>query len=127
MRGEDVRNEGIIQHGGSLRGDVIAVGRQARAVKILATADDALRQKGLQDIHDRLQEVVHALTQHADSLKNPDEIFDSAQAVAEELSKDKPNKLTINSVLEGIANGVKSVATVATAVEALRSAVMALR
>ena len=110
--------------GGSINADQMAVGRSAQATKILSTANDALEQKGLTEIRDKLDELLKEITAHADSLHNPDEVLDSTKAVAEELSKDKPNKLTITGILNGIVESVGSIARIATAADSLAKAVM---
>jgi hypothetical protein len=50
-------------------------------------------------------------------------VLQSTQAAKDELSKEKPNKLTVRSILSGIAESVQSVSTIATAVEGLKTAV----
>lgn len=117
------KNEGIYMTGGTINAEQIAAGRQARAIKIVSSADQALEQKGLQEIREKLDELVNALTTHAEALENPDEVLDSTEAVAEELSKDRPNKLTLTAILSAIASSVQSVAVVATAVDALKHAI----
>ena len=117
------KNEGIYMTGGTINAEQIAVGRKARATKIVSSANQALEQKGLQEVRDNLDELVNALTTHADALDNPDEVLDSAEVVADELSKDKPNKLTLTAILGGIASSVQSVAAIATAVDALKHAI----
>ncbi len=120
------KNEGIYMTGGTINAEQIAVGRKARATKIVSSANQALEQKGLQEVRDNLDELVNALTTHADALDNPDEVLDSAEVVADELSKDKPNKLTLTAILGGIASSVQSVAAIATAVDALKHAITLL-
>jgi hypothetical protein len=122
--GENFHNEGIYIRGGSLKADQVAVGRQARVTKIVNAANDALEQKGLTEIRNKLEELLRAVSTHADSLDNRDEVLDSTETVAKELAKDKPNKLTITGVLSGMAESAKTVAGIATAVQALRSAVL---
>lgn len=118
------RNEGIYITGGSFQADQVTVGRNAQATKILNTANEQLEQKGLTEVRDRLDELLKAVTANAGSLNNPDEVLDSTEVVAKELAKDEPNKLTIVGVLNGIADSVRSVASVATAADALGKAVM---
>jgi hypothetical protein len=122
--GENFHNEGIYIRGGSFKADQVAVGKQARVTKIVNAADDALEQKGLSEIRNKLDELLSAISVHADSLDNRDEVLDSTETVAKELAEDKPNKLTIMGVLSGMAESAKTVAGVATAVQALRSAVL---
>jgi hypothetical protein len=113
-------NEGLIITGGTINADQIAVGKYAQAIK---TANEALTQKGMQEIQVRLDELVQALNNHSDALVNPDEVRDSTAVVAKELSKEKPNKLTLIAVLNGIASSVQSVTAIAVAVEALKNAI----
>lgn len=124
MLDKDPRNEGIYMTGGSIQADQMAVGRSARATKILSTASDNLEQKGLTELRDKLAELLREIDAHADALHNPDEVLDSTEVVAEELAKDKPNKLTITAVLNGIVDSVGSVASIATAADSLAKAVM---
>ena len=120
----NVPNEGLIITGGTINADQVAVGKYARAIK---NANEALAQKGMQEIQVRLDELVQALNNHASALENPDEVRDSTEVVAKELSKDKPNKLTITAVLNGIASSVQSVTAIAVAVEALKNVIGMLK
>lgn len=113
-------NEGLIITGGTINADQIAVGKYAQAIK---TANEALTLKGMQEIRVRLDELVHARNNHSDALVNPDEVRDSTEMVAKELSKEKPNKLTLVAMLNGIALSVQSVTAIAVAVEALKNAI----
>jgi hypothetical protein len=56
-------------------------------------------------------------------LSNRAEIVAATAAVANELAREKPNKVTVSGILTGIAEGVKSVGTIASAVDGLRRAV----
>jgi len=67
-----------------------------------------------------------ALDEHAQTLQNPAEVKQSAQLIAEELKKPTPNRITLNGVLGGIAESVKSVSVLATAAEGLKIALAAL-
>ena len=77
----------------------------------------------MQEIQTLLNELMQALDDHAGTLENPDKVRDSTEVVAIELSKDKPNKLTITAVLNGITSSVQSVSAIALAVEALKNAI----
>jgi hypothetical protein len=50
----------------------------------------------------------------------------SAEKVREELSREKPSKLTITSLLDGIAHAVSSIGTISTAVAGIKAAIAAL-
>jgi len=114
------QNEGLIITGGTINADQIAVGKYAQAIK---TANEVLTQKGMQEIQVRLDELVQALNNHSAALVNPVEVCDSTAVVANELSKEKPNKLTLIAVLNGIASSAQSVTAIAIAVEALKNAI----
>ena len=116
-------NEGIIQSGGTIIADQIAVGANAEVIKIVNTASEVLEQKGLQEIRNKLAELLAAVSSQANALKNRDEVLDSTKIVAQELSKEKPNKFTITAILDGIANGVKSIPNIIAIAQALKSAV----
>jgi translation initiation factor 2B subunit (eIF-2B alpha/beta/delta family) len=82
-----------------------------------------LEDRGHTELGQRLEELLRQLDAHASLLSNADELKESTQLVAEELVKDRPNKTTVTGVLAGIAQSVTSVASLATAAEALIQAV----
>jgi hypothetical protein len=53
-------------------------------------------------------------------------VTEAALSVKEKLTKEKPNRLTLKSLLGGITDSVKSVSGVALAVEGLKAAVTVL-
>lgn len=118
-------NEGIIITGGTIKAEQVVVGKNASAVKIMSTAKESLEQKGLHEIWDKLEQLEKTLNTYGSTLENRDEINGAAKEIAKELSKEKPNKITVTGILEGVANGVKSVANIATSVEALKKVIMA--
>jgi hypothetical protein len=119
-------NKGIQISGGTFNAENVAVGDSARAYKTVYAVDTMSEQEKWQEIRDRLDELEKVLDTHAAALSNADEVRDSTAVVSKELSKDKPNKLTVISVLNGIAESVRSVTAITVAVEALRHAITAL-
>lgn len=115
------RNEGVIVSGGSLTATNIATGRGAAIYTSAGAASPQLKA-----VQDQLASLMKALDEHAQALQNPDEVRQSAQVVAAELKKPKPNRITLNGVLSGIAESVKSVSVLAAAAEALKIALAAL-
>ena len=109
-----------------IEAEQIAVGAHARAIKILTDSGEALGQKGWAEIQNKLKELVEAISEHGGSLENRDALLDSTETVTKELCKDKPNKLTIGAILEGIAEGVKSVTNIAAVAQGLKTAIEAL-
>lgn len=111
-------NQGVQVFGGTMNATAVAAGQRANAVvnagedprrdDILARLDDLLRllrDEGRADVRDR--------------------IGAHAQEVRSELARPAPDKARIASVVERIADGVKSVASLATAAHALKAAVLA--
>jgi hypothetical protein len=115
------RNEGIVQSGGTINAGNLAIGRNAVANQT-HNADSG----ALEEVRNQLASLMDALQKHAQEIPNSAEVMQSAHTAQEELSKDKPSRLTLRSLLSGIAESVKSVTTVAAAVEALKVAVTAL-
>jgi translation initiation factor 2B subunit (eIF-2B alpha/beta/delta family) len=118
-------NEGISVSGGTINAGALAVGRGARATNVVEAASRTLEARGHAELAERLEELIHALDAHASELSNAAELLQATQVVAEELVKERPNKTTVTGVLAGIAAGVKSVAGLAGAAEALAHAVAA--
>lgn len=122
---KDSRNEGIIQSGGVIQAGQVAAGRGVRLTQVINTADAALMQKGLDEVRDKLNELFQVLSVHGNSLEQPDEVVQSVGQLAEELAKERPNRLTLRALLDGIAQAVKSVGAIAGAAEALKAAIAA--
>jgi hypothetical protein len=121
-----MENSGINISGGNVRIGNAAVGTGARAIQHIQKAGEALDRKGLQEIRQRLDALVEAIGKHAAEPKQKEELLDSTRTVAEELTKPKPNRLTIMGTLGMIAGTMKSAAGIATAAEAVKAAVLAL-
>lgn len=122
MRGAG-HNHGIQMSGGRIEAGALAVGRGAHAHNVVMMAKRELEDRGHTELGQRLEELLRQLDAHASLLSNADELKESTQLVAEELVKDRPNKTTVTGVLAGIAQSVTSVASLATAAEALIQAV----
>lgn len=116
-------NEGIQMSGGRIEAGALAVGRGARAHNVVKTVKSELEDRGHTELGQRLEELLRQLDAHASLLSNAEELKESTQLVAEELVKDRPNKTTVTGVLASIAESVNSVASLATAAEALTQAV----
>lgn len=119
-------NEGIHMTGGRIDAGALAVGAHAQATNITTAAEQALSDRGHAELAARLAEVVRLLETHAAQLDNPDEIKETTETVATELTKPKPNRITLTGLLNALATGVRPVADLATAVDALARAAMVL-
>ncbi|HZD00503.1 MAG TPA: hypothetical protein VFA46_10040 [Actinomycetes bacterium] len=122
---DDGRNQGIWMSGGRIDAGALAVGRNAQAANV-GTARRTLVERGQPEIADRLAELVRLLDAHAPQLDNADELQATTEMVASELTKDRPNRTTVTGLLGGLADGVRSVAGLTTAVEALARAAAGL-
>jgi hypothetical protein len=114
------RNEGIVQHGGTIDAGALAVGRGARAVQRVEAAASTLDGP---EVAARLRELTALLAAHAGELERPDDVLAAAETVAEELTRPEPSRVTLAGVLDGIAGAASGVGAIATAVAALRVAI----
>ena len=80
----------------------------------------------MKEVQKQLELLLQSLAEHGNQIPNRAEVTEAAQSVKEELTKEKPNRLTLKSLLGGIADSVKSVSGIAIAVEGLKAAVIAL-
>ena len=120
--GELTINEGLHQSGGSIRAEVVSVGRNARATKTTYCGEDS----GRREVLDKLDALIAALREHGDALPRRAEIENTTERVKAELEQPKPNRLTLTALLSGIAESSKAVGAVATAASALKDCVAAL-
>jgi hypothetical protein len=111
---------------GTLNADVVAVGYQAQAQKVVTAAGAELAEKGLDEVKTKLDELMVALQQQSNKLADPQSAFGLAERIAAELSKKKPDKLTLKGFLTAIAEESKSVAEIAAAALSLKGLVAAL-
>jgi hypothetical protein len=116
-----MHNEGFIQSGGTTTATNIAIGRNAAIHQ-----DQQGDSEAMVEVRRQLEALLKELNQHGNAIQNSDEVKGSVQLIQNEIAKEKPNRLTLGSVLSGIADSVKSVSTIATTVEALKIALAAL-
>jgi hypothetical protein len=123
----DKRDARVVVSGhGMLNAEVVAVGYQARAEKVVRAASAGLSAEGLPEVETMLNALLAALKQNADKLADPEPIFGLAERVAGELTQKKPDKLTLKSFLTGIADEAKSVTEIASAALSLKDLVTRL-
>jgi hypothetical protein len=115
------RNEGIVVSGGTFNATNVATGRGAQINQAGAGQSDALNQA-----QNQITLLLQALEKHANQIPNHEEVTQAAQSMKEELTREKPSGLTLKSLLNGIADSVKSVSGVAVAVEGLKAAITVL-
>lgn len=116
-------NNGITMSGGTIDANQIAVGTNAKAIKIIIGNNNELKEKSYGDVAEKIEKLTDLLLKHGDSLENTPKLLDAVSTITEELKKDSPNEITLNSILEGLTSKVSSVANVANAVAALKTAI----
>ncbi|MDF9800554.1 hypothetical protein OKW21_005817 [Catalinimonas alkaloidigena] len=117
------KNKGIVITGGNLHAQQIAIGENAKNVlSTIAKVDE--RNSELVKIKEQLTLLVEAIEKNKESLKNSGELLDSTDTVAKEVLKEKPNKITIDAVLNGIKNGAKTVKEILPIVNVLKTLII---
>jgi hypothetical protein len=115
------RNEGVVVSGGTINATNMVVGRDTQV-----NYSEGSGGAQVADIQKQLDALQKLLATHAAQIADHEDVAQAAQTVHEEIQKDKPNRLTLRSLLSGMAESVKSVSAAATAVEAIKVAVVAL-
>ena|SRR5216684_557217 len=117
------RNEGLIMKDEArIVASQVTVGPHASSSIVGPNTDGP----SIADVKEKLDQVLRAISREQASLEQPDKIGQSARLVVQEAIQPEPNKITIHGVLDGLCSAVKSVAGVATAMEALKLAVIQL-
>ena len=117
-----VHNEGIqISGSGTLKARNLAVGRHASV-----TETHGGNAGPAEEVQKQVSAFLQALAQHKSDLLEHEDVAEAAKAVEAEALKEKPNRLTLKSLMDGITTAVKSVSGMAVAAEALKMAVVAL-
>jgi hypothetical protein len=112
-------NKGIVVSGGTFSAEQVAVGNRARVQKIVKGMDESAFNKEVEEVKSKFGEMMEQLNDHAEKIKNFEELLSSVETLSEELKKEKPNKFTISGLLSGIADAVKDT-SVLLSVEALK-------
>jgi hypothetical protein len=103
--------------GGSVNAQAIAVGDRARAT--VSNAAAGLKVEGRDDLLERLTAVLDAIEAHGSELPDKATADALVERIASESARKEPDKLTLKSFLGTLADQVKSVSVIATAVAAL--------
>jgi hypothetical protein len=114
----------VVSGKGKLSAEVVAVGRGARAEKIVRSTAEALDAKGLQDVHEKLDAVMAAVNAHVERLQDPDSVRQLTQRVGSEIGRQKPDRLTLKGLLAALAEEAKPVAEIITAVLSLKDLIL---
>jgi hypothetical protein len=100
------RNEGIMVSGGTVNAGALAVGRDAHAEAHLVRADQALAEKGWQEIRVQLDALVSVVATRNTTGADTEEAAQLLEAVAQELSKEQPSRVALNALLQGLTGKV---------------------
>jgi hypothetical protein len=113
------RNEGIVVSGGSLRADQLAVGRHASVTVGAAPGTDP-------EVVRRLDALLELVEKHAAALSDPAAVRSTAEVLRDEVTKPKPNRITVRGLLAGLTEAVGTVTPLLKAVEGITVVLAAL-
>lgn len=115
------RNQGIIMSGGTLTATNVATGPGAQINQTLPGGPGAA-----DEVHKQLALFLKALEQHGNLIQNPDEVNEATESLKEEITREKPNRVTLKSLMAFVTDSVKSASGLALAFEGLKTAVTLL-
>lgn len=115
------KNDGIYVSGGQVSAGAMAAGKHASATNISAVSTDSLA-----DARAGMAELLELLHAHGQDLERPEESLAVAELAERELGKDEPDKHSVLRLLELLASGAKSIASIGGAVTAVQQAVAAI-
>jgi hypothetical protein len=116
------RNEGISISGGSVQAGAMAAGTHATATNVTATPAT----ETLEDLRVRMAELLRSVREQAPSLPDGASSVTVAEVATRELEKEQPNKHSFLGLMQSLAAGVGSVASLAGAVSSIQESAAAL-
>jgi translation initiation factor 2B subunit (eIF-2B alpha/beta/delta family) len=116
-------NEGINISGGSLSAGNIAVGRGAQAIQNTYNLANQLEEAGKSGVAQAITELLKALEANSNQVADQEEVTQAVRQVAEEVQKEKPNKVTLKGLLSSLKESLGSVAEIAVHVTILQKAI----
>ncbi|RZT19752.1 hypothetical protein EV649_2889 [Kribbella sp. VKM Ac-2569] len=117
------KNDGIRISGGHVSVGAMAAGQGATATN---TNISAVSAGSLADARAGMAQLLELLHTHSERLERPDEAIAVAELADRELSKEEPDKTSVLRLLELVASGAKSIASIGGAVTAVQQAVSAI-
>ena len=117
------QNEGIIVTGGSFTAGQVSVGRNSRAFQITYNIAGELQTSGKEEVAKAIAELLKTLEEHAEEIKDLEEVVRAVQQIAEEAKKERSNKITLKGLLNGIKDVVSPIPDIVTKVLALQEAI----
>lgn len=116
-------NDGILVTGGTINSQQIAVGQNATATYTTYNHASQLKENGHEELASSLSALMASLEAHSNQIKDYEEVAQAVHMIAEETKKDKPNKLTLKSLLQSVKESVNSVADIAIKLGLLQKAI----
>ena len=114
-------NQGIIITGGTINSEQVAVGANAKAEKIVHGEQNAQMIQIIIDFRKELEKLAALAKENENVLSL--QVRDAISAARLEADKEKPNKVVISSILDGIHGGAKGITDIASAIIALKKLV----
>jgi hypothetical protein len=115
------RDDSIHIQAGAINAEALAIGAHARA-EVVRTGE-TLRGRDHDEVADRLATLERAVEAHKDRLADSELVLETIATLAEALRAERPNRVTVKSLLTGIADHVRVVGGLVEATRALAEAV----
>jgi hypothetical protein len=115
------RDDSIHIRAGAISAEALAIGAHARA-EVIRTGE-TLRGRDHDEVADRLAALERAVEAHRDRLADSELVLETVATLAEALRAERPNRVTVKSLLTGIGDHVRAVGGLVEATRALAEAV----
>jgi hypothetical protein len=116
----------VVSGKGRISADVVAVGSNAKAEKTVHTVGSAPSAQDIQNLHEKLDALITLVKMHRERLPDREAAEQLTERLGTELERDKPDKLTLKSLLAAIAEEAKPVVEIVGAVASLKSLIFQL-
>lgn len=93
---------------------------------ISKSTDDSQNSKKKEDVSQAIKALVASINQHSEEISDEKELIEAVQQIEQEAFKEKPNKITVKSLLNGIKAVVEPVTEIVQKVDILKAALVAL-
>jgi hypothetical protein len=118
----NMENRGIITKDSQIKIGSLAIGEGATVIN----GERPGLGKEYEEIFQKLNECAELIKTNGKSLDNVDELLDSISIIKAQFESKSPNRTTIKGIINEMTLSVASVASLATAIGVLRSAILAI-
>lgn len=122
----NIENQGIYVSGGSLNSEQIVIGDNASVSKSIVDSTERLYELDQESVAEAIKALVEAIQDNSNNLANTKEILGIVESIAEEVVKDKPNKLTLQAMLDALKKVVDPFTAIVQKLTTLKGAIAAL-